>query len=290
MKARRALLYMPGDDFRKIHKSTTLGIDCICMELEDGVALNRKGKARKVICESLSSIDFGQANRLVRINCVGSGLEVDDLEAILPYQPDGIVIPKVNSKDQVQFVSSQISAWEEKSKSPKGGIRLLVLVESAQAMIHLAEIAQADPRIESLIFGADDYAVNIGAKRSQNGNEVLYARSKVVTYAAAFNLQAIDMVYNDFHDNDGLLLEARQGADLGFSGKQIIHPNQVSIVQDAFTPNAAEIKDAQRLVDEFNKYQTAGVGAFALEGKMIDAPLIKAAERVLSRARAAGKM
>ena len=290
MKARRALLYMPGDDFRKIHKSTTLGIDCICMDLEDGVALNRKGKARKVICESLSSIDFGQANRLVRINCVGSGLEVDDLEAILPYQPDGIVIPKVNSKDQVQFVSSQISAWEEKSKSPKGGIRLLVLVESAQAMIHLAEIAQADPRIESLIFGADDYAVNIGAKRSQNGNEVLYARSKVVTYAAAFNLQAIDMVYIDFHDNDGLLLEARQGADLGFSGKQIIHPNQVSIVQDAFTPNAAEIKDAQRLVDEFNKYQTAGVGAFALEGKMIDAPLIKAAERVLSRARAAGKM
>ena len=290
MKARRALLYMPGDDFRKIHKSTTLGIDCICMDLEDGVALNRKGKARKVICESLSSIDFGQANRLVRINCVGSGLEVDDLEAILPYQPDGVVIPKVNSKDQVQFVSSQISAWEEKSKSPKGGIRLLVLVESAQAMIHLAEIAQADPRIESLIFGADDYAVNIGAKRSQNGNEVLYARSKVVTYAAAFNLQAIDMVYIDFHDNDGLLLEARQGADLGFSGKQIIHPNQVSIVQDAFTPNAAEIKDAQRLVDEFNKYQTAGVGAFALEGKMIDAPLIKAAERVLSRARAAGKM
>ena len=290
MKARRALLYMPGDDFRKIHKSTTLGIDCICMDLEDGVALNRKGKARKVICESLSSIDFGQANRLVRINCVGSGLEVDDLEAILPYQPDGIVIPKVNSKDQVQFVSSQISAWEEKSKSPKGGIRLLVLVESAQAMIHLAEIAQADPRIESLIFGADDYAVNIGAKRSQNGNEVLYARSKVVTYAAAFNLQAIDMVYIDFHDNDGLLLEARQGADLGFSGKQIIHPNQVSIVQDAFTPNAAEIKDAQRLVDEFNKYQAAGVGAFALEGKMIDAPLIKAAERVLSRARAAGKM
>jgi citrate lyase beta subunit len=290
MKARRALLYMPGDDLRKIHKSTTLRVDCICMDLEDGVALNRKSEARKVICESLDAIDFGHADRLVRINNVGSGLEIEDLGTILPYQPDGIVIPKVNNKDQVQFVSSQISAWEEKSNSPKGSIRLLVLVETAQAMIHLADIAQADPRIEGLIFGADDYAVNIGAKRSGEGNEVLYARSKVVTYAAAFNLQAIDMVYIDFHDNDGLASEAKQGAELGFSGKQIIHPNQVAIVQDAFTPNTKEITDAIQLIDEFTKHQAFGVGAFALDGKMIDAPLIKAAERVLSRARAAGKI
>jgi citrate lyase beta subunit len=144
--------------------------------------------------------------------------------------------------------------------------------------------------LQALIFGAEDLAGDIGATRTPEGWEVFYARSAVVTLAAAFDLQAIDMVYVDFQDIEGLQRESIQGARMGFSGKQVIHPNQVAPVQEAFTPDAAAIAQALRVLQAFERYQEDGYGAFALDGKMVDAPVVKAAERVLARARAAGRV
>jgi len=290
MRARRALLYMPGDDMHKIRKATTLGVDCICMDMEDGVALKRKQDARTVIAEALQALDFGQSERLARINPVGSGLEVNDLLTVLPSLPDGIVVPKVEYGEQIQWVSQQIGEAEDEYDWPEGRVRLLAIVETALGIVNLSQIASASSRLEALIFGAEDFAGDIGAARSREGWEVFYARSAVVTHAAAYGLQAIDMVYLDLEDIQGLRQEALQGAAMAFAGKQIIHPNQVVPVQECFTPSDEAIAQALRLLDAFAKHQAKGIGAFTLDGKMIDAPLVKAAERVLDIARAARKI
>jgi citrate lyase beta subunit len=281
---------MPGDDLHKIQKATTLDVDCICMDMEDGVALNRKGEARQTVAEALRSLDFKRSERLARINAVGSGLEDLDLQAVLPAHPAGIVIPKVENAAQIQSISQKIAEFENRSGWQVGAIPLLVVVESASGILNLAEIAGADPRLQAIIFGAEDFAGDIGAVRTHQGWEVFYARSAVVTHAAAFDLQAIDMVFIDFTDREGLHQEAVAGARLGFSGKQVIHPNQVTLVQEALTPDDEQIAYALKVQQLFEEHQLAGKGAFALDGKMIDAPILKLAERTLASARAAGKI
>jgi len=288
MPSRRALLYVPGDDRHKIEKALTFGVDCICMDMEDGVALDRKVEARRVVAAALRELDFGKSEKLARINAVGSGLEKDDIEAILPFHPDGIVIPKIEALDQIQWASGKIEAAELANGWPLNSIRLLVDVETAKGILNLKEIA-SHPRLDALIFGAEDFAADIGAIRTPEAWEVFYARSAVVTAAAAYGLGAIDMVTIDFKDIEKVRREAEFGARLGYTGKQIIHPNQVQPVQEAFTPDDEAIAHARRLVEAFEEHQAKGSGAFALDGKMIDMPLVKAAQNVLARAKAAGK-
>lgn len=290
MHSRRALLYMPGDDRRKIEKATTLGVDCICMDMEDGVAITRKVEARAVIAQAMKDLDFGTSERCIRINSFGSGFEKFDLAAAVATNPHAIVVPKVESASQIRSLSEYIEMYERSSEMEIGTIRMLVGVETARGILNLREIAEADRRLEAIIFGAEDFAASVGATRTKEADEVLYARSAVVIACAANDLQAIDMVYIDFHDVEGLRLEAEQGARLGFSGKQIIHPNQVAAVQEAFTPSDEEIEYAQRVVRAFSASQREGKGAFALDGKMIDMPLLKNAQKVLDRAKAAGKI
>lgn len=289
MRVRRALLYMPGDDLHKIQKATTLGVDCICMDIEDGVALNRKVEARATIVEALQTLDFGTSERLVRINSAASGLQDDDLSAILPSRPDGFVLPKVQDGEQVRRVEAMIAAAENIYGWPPGEIVLLALIETAQAVVNLREIAQSTPRLQALIFGAEDLAGDIGAIRTSEGMEVFYARSATMIHAAAFGLQAIDIVYMDIHNIEGLQAESLEGARMGYSGKQIIHPLQVGPVQAAFTPSDEAIARARRVVEAAQRFQQEGKGAFALDGMMVDAPVVKTAQWVLDRARAAGK-
>ena len=290
MHSRRALLYMPGDDRRKIEKATTLGVDCICMDMEDGVAVTRKAEARAVIAQAMKELDFGKSERCIRINSFGSGFEEFDLVAALATNPDSIVVPKIETAEQVKWVSEHIETYELSSNNNVGSIRLLIGVETAKGILNLREIATSDKRLEAIIFGAEDYAASVGATRTKEGTEVLYARSAIVTACAANDLQAIDMVYIDFRDIEGLRVAAQQGAGLGFSGKQIIHPNQVIPVQEAFTPSDDAIAYAQRVVETFISSQKEGKGAYALDGKMIDMPLVKNAQKVLERAKAAGKI
>ena len=289
MRARRALLYMPGDDRHKIEKALTLDVDCVCMDMEDGVALNRKAEARRTIAAALRKLGFGRSEKLARINAVGSGLETEDIEAVLPFRPDGVIVPKVERLEQIQWASEKIEAAELAYGWPIHSIRMLVGVETPRAILNLNEIA-SHPRLDALIFGGEDYAASVGATRTPAALELLYARSAVVAACAAHELQAIDMVTVNFKDLEAVRREASFGAQLGYTGKQVIHPNQVAPVQEAFTPDEAAIESAVRLVEAFESYQAQGSGAFALDGRMIDKPLVMAAERVLERARAAGKI
>ena len=290
MHSRRALLYMPGDNWKMITKSITLGVDSICMDMEDGAAVNKKTEARATITKALQELDFGKSEKLARINSVGSGLEGEDIEAVLPYHPDGIVIPKVESFGHVEWASKIIEAAELKYGWPINSIGILAGVETAKGILNLKEIA-AHPRLASraIIFGGEDFAASIGATRTKDAIELLYARQAVVVACAANDLQAIDIVAIDYKDLEALRIESEFGARLGFVGKQIIHPAQVEPVQTAFTPNDEAIANAKRIVETFDASQKEGKGAYSLDGKMIDMPLLKNAQKVLERANAAGK-
>ncbi|HNH27507.1 MAG TPA: CoA ester lyase, partial [Anaerolineales bacterium] len=288
MHSRRALLYMPGDNWKMITKSVTLGVDSICMDMEDGTAINKKAEARATIAKALQELDFGASEKLARINSVGSGWEKDDIEAVLPYHPDGIVIPKVESFEQVEWASKIIEDAELKNGWKVNSIRILIGVETAKGILNLKEIA-AHPRLDAIIFGGEDFAASIGATRTKDAIELLYARQAVIVACAAYDLQPIDIVTIDYKDLEALKVESEFGARLGFSGKQVIHPNQVPVVQEAFTPSAEAITYARRIVETFEASQKEGKGAYSLDGKMIDMPLLKNAQKVLARAKAAGK-
>lgn len=284
MHSRRALLYMPGDSWKMITKSITLGVDSICMDMEDGTAINKKAEARTTIAKALQELDFGASEKLARINSIGSGWEKDDIEAVLPYHPHGIVIPKVESFEQVDWASKIIEDAELKNGWQVNSIRILIGVETAKGILNLKEIA-AHPRLDAIIFGGEDFAASIGAVRTKDAVELLYARQAVIVACAAYDLQAIDIVTIDYKDLDALKVESEFGAKLGFSGKQIIHPNQVPVVQEAFTPSDEAIAYAKRIVETFETSQKEGKGAYALDGKMIDMPLLKNAQKVLARAK-----
>jgi citrate lyase beta subunit len=279
---------MPGDNWKMITKSITLGVDSICMDMEDGTAVNKKAEARATIAKALQELDFGASEKLARINSVGSGWEKDDIEAVLPHKPDGIVIPKVESFEQVEWASRIIEDAELKNGWQVNSIRILIGVETAKGILNLKEIA-AHPRLEAVIFGGEDFAASIGATRTKDAIELLYARQAVIAACAAFDLQPIDIVTIDYKDLDALKVESEFGARLGFSGKQVIHPNQVPVAQEAFTPSDEAISYARRIVETFEASQKEGKGAYSLDGKMIDMPLLKNAQKVLARAMAAGK-
>jgi citrate lyase beta subunit len=277
---------VPGDDPHKIEKALTFGADCICLDMEDGVAMSRKAEARAAIAVALRELLFGTSERLARINPIGSGLERDDLNAVLGHHPDGLVIPKVESLDQIAWAHEALAAAELDHSWPPGSIRLLIGIETPRGVLNLRELA-SHPRLDALIFGGEDFAAAIGATRTEEAIELTYARQATLTAAAAFGLQAIDIVRTDFRDVEALRAEALAGAHLGFSGKQVIHPAQVEPVQKAFTPDEATVSRARELIAAFERQSDAGRGAFALDGRMIDRPLLLQAQNVLARAAAA---
>lgn len=285
MPSRRALLYMPGDNWKMITKSITLGVDSICMDMEDGAAVSKKAEARATIARALRELDFGRSEKLARINSVGSGWEQDDIEAVLPFHPDGIVIPKVESFEQVEWASKIIEDAELKHGWPVNSIHILIGVETAKGIMSLKEIA-VHPRLDAIIFGGEDFAASIGAARTKDALELLYARQAVIVACAANDLQSIDIVTIDYKDLDALRLESEFGARLGFDGKQIIHPAQVEPVQKAFTPGDEAVAYARRIVETFEASQKEGKGAYSLDGKMIDMPLLRNAQKVLQKAKA----
>lgn len=288
MRARRALLYVPGNDAGMITKAAALGVDAVILDLEDGVALNRKDEARGTILETLRGTDFGPTERLVRINPFYTGRAERDLEAVLPGRPEAVVLPKANSAELIRETDRLLMAAEERLGFTPGSIGIVALIESGLAFVNLASVCAASPRLQGLILGAEDLAADTGITRTVEAAELLYARSALVLHAAAFGLQAIDMVQTNFKNEELLRQECLTGARLGFTGKQIIHPAQVAVTQAAFTPSAAEVERAQLIMEKAQIAQAEGMGAYSLDGEMVDLPVVKRAETILARARAAG--
>lgn len=289
-KTRRALLFMPGDDRHKIEKGAALDVDSIVMDLEDGVAATHKEQARETVRTALREVNFNRAERLVRINPIfEDGIYMDDLEATIEAHPDGYVLPKVERAGQVRSVDAYLTRAERKYGWLDGSVRLLALIETAKGVTNLRKIARSSPRLTALIFGAEDLAGSIGATRTEDGWEVFYARSAVVLHAKANGMDAIDSPFVNLTAEDShLIAEAERASYMGYTGKLAIHPKQVAPLQKVFTPTPEQIDSARQLVDAFQTHQEAGEGVFVFDGRMIDAPMVRAAELILARARAAG--
>lgn len=287
---RRALLFMPGDDRRKIEKAAGLGVDSIIMDLEDGVALNNKLAARETIAAALKEVDFGRSEKLVRLNPASEAAMCEaDFWATITGHPDGYMLPKVEYAEHLQVVDGWLTAAEQAHHWPVGSIGLIALIETAMGVVNLREISSSSSRLQALAFGAEDLAGDMGAIRTMDGWEGFYAKSAVVTYAKAFGLQALDTPFIDIKADESLLAsEAERAVQMGYTGKLAIHPRQIAPLQQLFTPTAAQIDRARRLVTEHDTQQAAGMGVFTFEGKMIDMPMIRAAQAILTRARAAG--
>ena len=256
-----------------IERAAEQTVDAVILDLEDAVAPEQKGNARQRIDEALRQLDFGRTERLVRINGPESEYWTADLAVVADLPVEGIVVPKVETAAQIHAINEAVSTR----------IPVFAMIETALGVMNIREIANA-ANLAALLFGAEDLAVDIGATRSTAGWEIFYGRSAVVTAAAAYGLQAVDMVYTDFENDDGLREESLFGRQLGYTGKMVIHPRQVEVVNRAFAPSTAEVEAAERLVAAAELGLRAGVGAFQLNGRMVDRPMILAAEHLLERA------
>lgn len=282
--SRRSLLFMPGDSLKKIEKAVNWEVDSVIMDMEDGVAQNRKAEARKTIAQALTMLDFGPRERLVRVNHISTGLVSDEITTTIAGRPDGYIMPKAEDASDLRTVDRLLTKAEQAHGLAVGSTRLFVMIETALGLMNLRDLACATPRLEGLIFGAEDLAGDIGCVRTQAAWEVFHARSAVVTAAAAYRLHSFDMVFTDFRNGLALEEESRFARQLGFTGKTCIHPNQTPIVNRAFSSTPEEVERARRLVHAFAEQQAAGAGAFTFEGKMVDMPMLRAAEKVLVRA------
>lgn len=274
--ARRCLLFVPGDSRRKLEKATGLNADSLIFDLEDAVPIQQKREARQTVHGAIATLDFGQSERLVRVNALKTPYFQDDIAHLSSLPLDGIVLPKVETPEDLHQAVQHTS------------LPLYALIESALAIMNLKEIAQATPQLAGLIFGAEDLAADLGASPSPDKNELLFARSAIVTTAVAYGLSAIDMVYTDLHNLDGLALESHTGRKMGYTGKMAIHPRQIAPIQQIFSPTEAEIAQAQAIIDAYEDHIAHGTGVFALHGRMVDRPVVRAAQQIIARARAAG--
>ena len=284
MRLRRAFLYTPGDDVHKIGKACDLHADCICLDLEDAVSPSKKEEARATVTHALGTLDFGKSERLVRINAVNTPYFLPDLRTVVQAVPDGIVIPKVEEADTLQYADGFLEAFEKEKEMEPGSIRLIAIIETARSFINLKEICEACDRLDALIFGAEDLAVSLGARRTPSNQEMFYARSQMVLYTAAYGLDAIDLVCNIYQDPAVVRVEAIEGAQLGYCGKQVIHPKQIEPVQQAFSPTLEEIEKARKVVGEYEERLEAGKGALGLKGALVDMPVYRQAKQLLEKA------
>nr|XP_045001738.1 citramalyl-CoA lyase, mitochondrial isoform X2 [Jaculus jaculus] len=290
---RRAVLYVPGNDEKKIKKIPSLKVDCAVLDCEDGVAANQKNEARVRIVKTLEDFDLGPTEKCVRVNSVSSGLAEADLETILQSRvlPSSLMLPKVERPEDIQWFSDRFS-FHLKGRKLEQPMNLIPFVETAMGLLNFKAVCEETLKLgppvglflDAVVFGGEDFRASIGATSSKDTQDILYARQKIVVTAKAFGLQAIDLVYIDFQDRDGLLRQSREAAAMGFTGKQVIHPNQVAVVQEQFTPTPEKIQWAEELIAAFQEHQRLGKGAFTFQGSMIDMPLLKQAQNIVTLA------
>jgi citrate lyase subunit beta / citryl-CoA lyase len=288
----RSLLFVPGDDPRKIARGLASGADALILDLEDSVAPSRKPEARRLVCEALKAREANGPRLIVRVNALRSGEIIADLDGVMPGGPAAIMLPKCEGGADLQHLGAILAVREAESSLPDGQTRVIAIAtETPLALFRLGTIPGASLRLEALTWGAEDLAGAIGAEanRDESGHYTepfRHARSLALFAAAAADVAPVDTVYTDFRNEAGLRAECRAARRDGFTAKMAIHPGQVAIINEVFTPDAQAIAHARTIVAFFAANPEAGV--VGIDGRMIDRPHLVQAERLLARARAAG--
>lgn len=267
-----------------IAKAAAAGADAIILDLEDGVAPAEKPAARRTIAAALDGPLPDHLVVFVRVNSTGSGLLDGDLRDAARARMDGVCLPKCDTPADVQSVSARLYAAEDRLDLPRGRLRMLALVETARAVLNAPAIARESPRISGVIFGAEDFTADAGLPRTREGSELAAARTAVSLAAHAAGVDAIDGIFADFRDEEGLVADTAEARRLGYTGKTLIHPAQIAPVHGVFAPAPDEIAKAHRIVDAFEEAAAAGSGIVVVDGAMVDRPVAVRAQRVLARA------
>jgi citrate lyase subunit beta/citryl-CoA lyase len=255
-----------------LEKSKHLHADVILIDLEDSVPHEEKAHARAIVKEWLPKVIGNGSKVYIRINALDSGLAQADLKAVIIPGIDGISQPKPSTGQDIQKVDAIVTRLEKEKGLPEGHVRMLPWIETSLGLINAYEIASSSPRINGIIFGANDLILETGITRSEEENELLYPRTKIVIAARAAGVSAIDTPYNNFKDEPGLIRETKLARNLGFRGKFVIHPSQVDVVNKIFRPTEEEVAYAKKVVTVFEEARTKGFASASLDGKMIDIP------------------
>lgn len=279
----RTLLFIPGNNKRFIEKAKLLNADIICFDLEDSVPLNEKQTARDLVSEALDKKeDFGNRNVYIRINSYESGIAIQDLDAIVSDEIDGVVIPKVNNQSEINHLTLRLIELERKKAMSKK-IGIMASIESAQGLVNSYSIATADSRVKMLVFGVFDFLNDMGLDYVQDGIEYSFARAKIPIDARAAGIGAIDAIWQKVDDLEGLVWDASTAKRLGYQGKCVIHPKQVEPVANVFIPSNNEINWARKVIQalEETMEKGRGIGAITVDGRMVDAAHYRQAKSVL---------
>ena len=280
-RLRRSRLYLPGNEPKFYPNAGLHKPDGIILDLEDSVAPSEKESAQLIVRNALRRVDFYGAERMVRINQLPRGL--DDLEYIVPHNVHVILIPKVESAEDIKRVEERVIKIKESHKI-KTDVYFMPIIESAKGVVNAFEIASASSYNCALAVGLEDYTADIGTERTKVGNESFYARSAIINAAKAAKIQAIDTVFSDVSDMEGLRESVLEAKSLGFEGKGCIHPRQIKVINESFLPTQKEIEKAKKIVIAFEDAESKGIGVVSLGSKMIDAPVVKRARKVVKLA------
>jgi len=262
--------------------------DGVIIDLEDAVPLSEKDAARQVVRRFLENYTDRNKEILVRINALDTRWGYDDLKTVLPALPDGIRLPKADTPEIVERLDTLLTEFEEELELPIGRFGVLPSIESALGVINATAIARSSSRIFALAFGAEDYTASMEIERTKGGEELFNARTQVLWGAKAAGIQAIDTIFADVSDMEGLRAETELAKRLGYTGKSLVNPRQIEVVHEVFAPKEAEVAYALEVIEAIKRARALGTGVISLKGKMIDAPVVKRAARVLRTAYAHG--
>lgn len=282
---RRSRLYLPGNEPRYLLNAHIHGADAVILDLEDAVPPAERDAALLLVRNALHALSFGVCERMVRVNQLPQGL--DDIPPLVRAHVQVLLLPKCEDPEQVRAAAALVETTRAEA-GIEAAVFLMPIIESPRGMLGALETAEASALVAALTWGQEDYLCEIGGRRTPGGEETLWARSQVVNAARAAGVQPIDTVYADIENLDGLRESTKRARDLGFEGKGCIHPRQVSIVNEGFTPTPAEVAEACAIIEAFEAARCEGRSVVALGRKMIDAPVVNRAGRIMELARRAG--
>jgi citrate lyase subunit beta/citryl-CoA lyase len=283
-KKRRSMLYIPGNNPAMIQQGGVYGADSILLDLEDAVALNQKDAARTLVRNMIKVIDFYDSEVCVRVNHLSTPFGMADLEAIVPLQPSAIRYPKTESAEEVAELLQIIEKIEDRHGLPHTKMTLHAMIETAMGVQNVFDIASKFNRVDAITIGGQDLTADMNIVYTPDGAGIDFARKRIVMAAKASHIDVIDTVFPDVNDEEGLRRETEYAKKIGFTGKAVINPRQIEIIHDVYTPTEEEIRKAYRIIKEFKINSAAGIGVFAIDGKMIDAPIVTRAEYILKLA------
>ena len=284
----RSMLFLPGNNPNMLINGNCLGADSVIFDLEDAVSPDEKDAARILVRNTMRYMDFRGCEIIVRINSIDTPYWQKDIDAILPYTPGLILLPKTGSAADVLAADAYITAAEEKLGIKIGTVGLMPLIETALGVENAFAIASAADRVKALFLGAEDLTADLQCKRTKEGREIEYARTRRVMAARAAGVDVYDTPFTDVNDDEGIEIDATLAKSMGFSGKASISPRHVDVINRVFSPTLPEIDYAYEVMEAIALAKKQGKGAIALRGKMIDAPIVTRAQRTIAMAEALG--